>query len=145
MELKMKLIHSLKKNSKKKEGWSMSAAGAHAVEFQLMGLYGEAISAGDFFLKPFDVFILEFHDLPAGGADEVIVMPLVGHVIVLRLRAEVTSLGQPHFTKEIERPVNGGETDMWVLFRELPIHLFRSDVLILEKHVQNVLALSCEF
>jgi hypothetical protein len=131
----MKLIHSLKKNSKKKEGWSMSAAGAHAVEFQLMGLYGEAISAGDFFLKPFDVFILEFHDLPAGGADEVIVMPLVGHVIVLRLRAEVASLGQSYFAKEIERPVNGGETDMRVLFRELSIHLFRGDVLILQKHV----------
>jgi hypothetical protein len=123
----------------------MSAAGAHTVEFQLMGLDGEAISAGDLFLKSFDVFILEFHDLPAGGADEVIVMSLVGHVIILRLRAEVTSLGQPYFAKEIERPVNGGETDMRVLFCELSIHLFRGDVLILEKHVQNMLALPREF
>ena len=122
----------------------MSAAGAHAVELQLMGLDGEAISAGDFLLKLFDVFILEFHDLPAGGADEMIVMSLVGHVIVLRLRAEVTSLGQPHFTKEIKRPVNGGETDMWVLFRELPIHLFCGDVFIFQKHVKNMFALSRE-
>lgn len=141
----MKLIHSLKKNSKKKEGWSMSAAGAHAVEFQLMGLDGEAISAGDLFLKSFDVFILEFHDLPAGGADEVIVVSLVGHVIILGLRAEVASLGQSYFAKEIERPVNCGKTDMWVFFRKLPIHLFRGDVLILQEHVQNVLALSREF
>ena len=122
----------------------MSAAGAHAVELQLMGLDGEAISAGDFLLKLFDVFILEFHDLPAGGADEMIVMSLVGHVIVLRLRAEVTSLGQPHFTKEIKRPVNGGETDMWVLFRELPIHFFCGDVFIFQKHVENMFALSRE-
>ena len=123
----------------------MSAASTHTVEFQFMGLDGEAISAGDLFLKPFDVFILEFDDFPAGGADEVIVMPFVGHVIVLRLRAEVTSLGQSYFAKEIERPVNGREADMWIFFRELPIHLLRGDVLILQEHVQNVLALSCEF
>ena len=123
----------------------MSTAGADTVEFQFMGLNSEAISAGDFFLKSFDVFMLEFHDLAAGGADEVIVMSLVGHVIVLRLRAEVASLGQPHFAKEIERPVDGGETDMGVLFCELPVHLFRGDVLILQEHVENVLALPCEF
>lgn len=109
----------------------MSAPGAHTVEFQLMGLDSEAISAGDFFLKSFDVFILEFHDLAAGRADEVIVMPLVRHVIVLGLRAEVASLGQPHFAKEIERPVNRGKPDMGIFLRELPIHLFRSDMLIL--------------
>ena len=123
----------------------MSAAGAHTVEFQFMGLDSEAVSAGDLFLKAFDVFILEFHDLAAGGADEVIVMPLVGYVIVLGLRAEVASLGQPHFAKEIERPVNGGETDMGVLFCKLPVHLFRGDVFIFQEHVENVLALPCEF
>ena len=123
----------------------MSAAGAHAIEFQFMGLDGEAVAAGDFFLKLFDVFILEFHNLAAGGADEVIVVPLVGHIIVLGLRAEVAGLGQSDFTKEIERPVNGGQADMRIFLRELPIHLFRSDVLILQEHVQNVLALSCQF
>lgn len=123
----------------------MSAAGAYAVEFQFMGLDSEAVSAGDLFLESFDVFILELHDLAAGSADEVIVVPLVRHVIVLGLRAEVASLGQPHVAKEIERPVNCGESDMGIFFRELPIHLFRGDVLILEEHVQNVLALSREF
>lgn len=123
----------------------MSAAGAHAVEFQFMGLDGEAIPAGDLFLKLFDVFILEFHDLAAGGADEVIVVPLVRHIIVLGLRAEVACLGQSYFAKEIERPINCGKADMGVLFRELPIHLFRGDMLILQEHVENVLALPCEF
>ena len=123
----------------------MSAARAHTVEFQFMSLDREAISAGDFFLKSFDVFILEFHNLAAGGANEVIVVPLVGHIIVLGLRAEVASLGQSHFAKEIERPINGGEADMGLFFRELPIHLFRGDVLILQEHVENVLALPCEF
>lgn len=71
----------------------MSAAGAHAVEFQLMHLDGEAVSASDLFLESFDVFILEFYDLAAARADEVIVVPLVRHVIVLGLRAEMARLG----------------------------------------------------
>lgn len=123
----------------------MSAAGAHAVEFQFVRVDAETVAAGDVFLKSFDVLILEFHDLAAGRADEVIVVALVGYVIVLSLRAEVASLRQPNFTKEIERPVNGGKPDMRVFFRQLPIHLFRGDVLILQEHVENVLALSCQF
>ena len=71
----------------------MSAAGAHAVEFQFMRLDGEAVSASDLFLELFDIFILEFYNLAAARADEVIVVPLVSHVIVLGLRAEVAGLG----------------------------------------------------
>ena len=120
----------------------MSAAGAHAVEFQFMGLNGKAISAGDLFLKSFDVFILEFHDFAAGGADEVIVVSFMSHVIVLGLRPKVTSLGQSHLAKEIERPVDRGQTNMRVLFSELPIHLLCGDVFRLQEHVENMLALS---
>ena len=110
-----------------------------------MRLDGEAISAGDIFLKAFYVFILEFHDFPAGGANEMIVMSLVGYVVILSLRAEVPSLGQSDFAKEIERPVNRGQTDVRIFLRELPVHLLRSDVLILQEHVKNVLALPCKF
>ena len=141
----MKLIHSLKNNSKKNQDGSMSTAGAHAVELQFMGLDGEAVSAGDFFLESLDVFIFEFHDLAAPGADEVVMMPLVRHVIVLGLCSEVTSLGQTHLAKEIERPVDRSETNMGILFGELPIHLLGGDVLILQKHVKNMLALPREF
>lgn len=100
-----------------------------------MSLDGEAISAGDLFLKSFDIFILELHDLPAGGADEVIVVPLVRHIIVLGLGAEMAGLGQSYFTEEIERSVNSGETDMRIFFCELSIHLLCGDVLILQKHI----------
>ena len=109
----------------------MSAAGAHAVEFQFMGLNGKAISAGDLFLKSFDVFILEFHDFAAGRADEVIVVPLMRHIIVLRLCAEMTSLGQTYLAKEIERSVNRSQSNMWVFFGKLPVHLLSGDVLVL--------------
>lgn len=141
----MKLIHSLKKNSNKNEDWSMSAAGAYAVELQFMGLDGETVSAGDLFLELFDVFILEFYDFAAGGADEVIVVSFVSHVIVLGLCPEVTSLGQSHLAKEIKRPVDCRQTDVGVFFRELPIHLFGGDVLILQEHIQDMLALPREF
>ena len=110
-----------------------------------MSLDGETVSPGHVFLKSFDIFILEFHDFAAGRADEVIVVSLVRHIVVLCLRAEVAGLGQSDLAKEIERPVNGGQSDMRIFFRELPIHLFRSDVLILQEHIQNVLALACEF
>ncbi len=109
----------------------MSAADAYAVEFQFMGLDGEAVSSGDLFLESFDVFILEFHDLAAGRANEMIVMPLVGHIIVLRLCAEMTGLGQAHVAKEIEGSVNCGQSYMWIFFSELPIHLLGGNVLIL--------------
>lgn len=141
----MKLIHSLKKDSKKNEDQSMSAAGAHAVEFQFMGLDGEPVSAGDLFLEPFDIFIFEFHDFAAPGANEMIVMPLMRHVIVLSLCPEVTGLGQPHLAKEIQCPVDGGQTNVGVFFGELPIHLLGGDVLVFQEHVQNMLALSREF
>lgn len=141
----MKLIHSLKKDIKKKKDRSMSAAGAHAVEFQLMGLDGKAISAGDLFLESFDVLILEFHDLATGRANEVIVMSLMRDVIVLGLRPEVTSLGQTHLAKEIQRPIDRGETNMGIFFGELTIHLLGGDVFILQEHVENMLALSREF
>jgi hypothetical protein len=140
----MKLIHSLKKNSKRNEGGSMSAAGAHAVEFQFMRLNGEAVSASDLFLELFDIFILEFYDLAAARADEVIVVPLVRHVIVLGLRAEVAGLGQSHLAKEVERPVDRGQTNMRVFFSELPIHLLCGDVFIFQEHVKNMFALSRE-
>lgn len=110
-----------------------------------MGLDGEAISAGDLFLKSFDVFILEFHNFAAGRADKVIVVPLVRHVIVLGLCAEMTRLGQTHLAKEIEGSVNCGQSNMGIFFGKLPIHLLGGDVLILQEHVQNMLALSREF
>ena len=123
----------------------MSAAGAHAVQFQFVGLYGEAVATGDFLLQTFDVFILELDDLAASGTNEVIVMPFMRHIIVLSLCPEVAGLGQPDLAKEIQRPIDSGQTNMRIFFRELPIHLLGGDVLILQEHVQNMLALSREF
>ena len=77
----------------------MTAAGAEAVEFEAVGLDREAVACGDFFLKPFDVAIFEFHDLAAVGADQVIMMTLVRNVVVLGLRPEMPGLREARFAK----------------------------------------------
>ena len=123
----------------------MTAAGAHAIQFELVGLDAEAVSAGHFFLELFDILILEFHNLATRRTNEVVVVPLVGHVVVLRLRPEVAGLGQSDFAKEIQGSVDRGQADVRIFFGELPIHLFRRNVLVLQEHVQDMLALPREF
>ena len=113
----------------------MTAAGAKAVQFEPVGLDGESVAGGDFLLKLFDLAIFKFDDPAAAGADKVVVVPLVRHIIVLGLGAEMAGLGQSYFTEEIERSVNSGETDMRIFFCELSIHLLCGDVLILQKHI----------
>jgi len=71
----------------------MATARTQTVELELVGLDSEPIPAGDFLLEAFDVAVLEFHDLPAGRADQVVMVALVGYVVVLGLGSEVTRLG----------------------------------------------------
>ena len=63
----------------------MTAARAETVEFEAVSLDGKAVSGGDFFLQLLDLAIFKLHDLPATGADEVVVVSFVRHVIVLSL------------------------------------------------------------
>ncbi len=63
----------------------MTAAGAESVEFKAVGLDGKAVPGGDLLLQFFDLAVFKFDDLAATCADEMIVMPLMGDVIILRL------------------------------------------------------------
>ncbi len=73
----------------------MPAAGAEAVEFQAVGLNSEPVFRGHFLLELLDLTVLELHDLPAAGTDEMIVVPFVRYIVVLGLRTEVSGLGEP--------------------------------------------------
>lgn len=115
----------------------MTAAGAQTVEFEAVGLNGKAIPAGDFFLKPLNVAVFELDDLPAASADQMVMMTFVGDVIVLGLGAEVSSLGEAGFTEEVERTVNGRQSEMGILPSELVVKLLRGDVLLLEKGIED--------
>ena len=108
----------------------MTAAGAETIEFESVGLDDEAVTRGDFVLQLFDFTIFKLDDLAAAGADQMIVMTLMGDVIVLRLGAKMPGLRDPGVAKQIERPINGRQPQMRVGLGELVIHRFGSNVLL---------------
>ena len=123
----------------------MPAAGAEAVEFQAVSLDGEPVSVGHFLLQLFDLAIFEFDNLSAPGADQVVVMALVGHVIVLGLRAEVAGLCDTGVTEEVQCAIDGGQSEVGVGLGELMIHRFGCDVLLSKKGAENKFPLAGEF
>jgi len=120
----------------------MTAASTEAVEFKAVSGNREAVSSGDFLLELFDLAVFKLHDLAAVGANQVVVMALVGNVVILGLRAEVPGLCQTCFAKEVEGAVDGGEPQVRVFLRQLVVHRFGSDVFLLEESVEDEFALA---
>lgn len=120
----------------------MTAASAEAVEFKAVSRNGEAVPGGDFLLEFFDLAVFKLHDLAAVGANQMIVMALVGNVVILGLRAEMPGLRQTGFAKKIERAVDGREPQMRVFLRQLVVHRFSGDVFLLEEGLKDKLALT---
>lgn len=88
----------------------MTAARAESVELEAVSLNGKTVSRCHLFLKPLNVAVLELHDLPTAGADEMVMVALVGNVVVLGLSAEVPRLSQAGFAEKIERAINGRQS-----------------------------------
>ena len=122
----------------------MTAARTEAVELKSVGFDRKSVPGGHFFLEPLDFFVFEFHDLLAAGADEVIVVALVCHVVILRLRAEMPGLCKACVAEQIERPVDSRKPKMRVGFRQLVIHGLSGNVFLPEEGVQNQLTLASE-
>ena len=116
-----------------------------AVQFQFMGSNGESILSGDFFLQFFYLAILEFYDFITHRADEMVVVPFVGHVIELCLTSEMLLLSEAGLAQEFERAVDRGQADMGVLLGEQPIHLFGRHVFHFQKGREDVLTLTGQF
>ena len=95
-----------------------------------MGFDGESVASGDFLLQSFDFLVFKFHDLLAAGADEVIVVAFVRHIVVFRLRAEVPGLGEAGIAEQIERPVDSREAKMRVGLGQLVIHGLSGNVFL---------------
>ena len=123
----------------------MTAAGAEAVQFKAMGLDCEPVPRGHFLLELFNLAVFKLNDFPATGADEVIMVTFVCHIIVLSLRPEMTGLGQTGITEEVQCPVDGGQSQMRIGFSKLMIHGFGCDVFLTQEGGENELALACEF
>ena len=123
----------------------MTAARTEAVKFETVGLDGEAVAGRDLFLETLNIAILELHDLSAIGANEVVVVSLVGNIVVLGLCAEVSGLCQSGFAKEIECTVNRCQAQMRIFSSKLVVHLFCRDVLLFEKSIEDQFTLASEF
>ena len=123
----------------------MAAARAESVEFEAVGLDREAVSCRDFFLKPLDIAVFEFHDFPASGADEMIVVALVRHIVVLRLGAKVSGLGEPRFAKEVQRAVNSRQSQMRIFAGQLVVHLLSRDVFLFQEGIEDQFTLASKF
>ena len=122
----------------------MTAARTEAVQLESVGCDGKSVLDSHFFLEPLNFFVFKFHDLLAAGADEVIVVTLVRHVVVFRLGAEMPSLCEAGIAEQIECPVDGREPQMWIGFRQLVIHGLRGNVFLPEERVQNQFTLAGE-
>jgi len=123
----------------------MTAARTEAVKFETVGLDGEAVAGSDLFLEALNIAVFELHNLSAIGANEVVVVSLVGNIVILGLGAEMSGLGQPGFAKEIERTVNRCQTQMRIFSSKLVVHLFCRDMFLLEKGIEDQFTLAREF
>jgi hypothetical protein len=123
----------------------MTAAGAESVEFEAVGLDGKTVPRCHFFLKTLNIAILEFHYLSAAGANEMVMMALMRHIVVLGLSTEVSGLGQTRFAEEIERAVNSREPQVWIFARQLVVHLFSRDMFLLQKGIEDQFTLPRKF
>lgn len=119
--------------------------GAESVEFKSVGGNREAVLGRDFLLKSFNIAVLKFHDLATARADEMVVMALMGHVVILSLCPKVPSLSQPCFAEQVEGPVDGCEPKMRIFARQLMVHFLGRDVFLFQKGVEDQLTLARKF
>lgn len=123
----------------------MTATGAEAIELEPVGGDRKAVPGCDLLLEALNIAVFELHDRSAAGANQMVMVALMGHIVILGLGAEVPGLGQAGFTKKIQRTVDGREAQMRIFARQLVIHFFGGDVLLIEKGVEDQLTLPSEF
>ena len=123
----------------------MTAARAESIEFEAVGLNGKTVPRCHFFLKTLNVAVFEFHDLSTACANEMVMMALMRHIVVLGLSAEVPGLGQTGFAEEVERAVNGRESQVRIFARQLVVHRFSRDVFLLQKGIEDQFTLPRKF
>ncbi len=123
----------------------MTAARAKAVELKAVGLDGKAVPRCHFFLKTLNVAVLELYDLSTARANEMVMMALMRHIVVLGLSTEVPGLGQTRFAEEIERAINGRKSQVRIFAGQLVVHLFSGDVFLLQKGIEDQFTLPRKF
>ena len=81
-------------------------------------------------LQVFDVGRKELNDLPAFGADHVIVVLVIEMMLVVGLVvSEANFAGQARFREKFERPVDSGMTDRLIFFLHEPVQVLARQML----------------
>lgn len=120
----------------------MAAVHAEAVELKPVRLDDEPILGRHFLLEPLDFAIFELHNLSAARTDQVIMVSLMGDVVVLGLRTEMSCLRDACLAKEIQCAIDGRQAEMRVLFRELVVHRLGGDVFLAKESRQDEFSLA---
>jgi hypothetical protein len=91
-----------------------------------VAFYGKAVLFGDLILKLFDTRILEFDDLTAPDADQMIMMlvMIAGFVTCLTI-TKMSLFGNPALGEKFQAAVNRRITNPGVLLAQAKIELFR--------------------
>ncbi len=84
----------------------MTATSTETIQFETVSRDSEAVPGRDFFLETLDVAVFELNDLATSGADQVVVVPFVRHIVVLSLSAEMSGLCQAGLAEKIECTVD---------------------------------------
>ena len=120
---------------------------AAAVELESMAFNGKTVLTGDFFLKPFNARIFELDDLPAGIADQMVMMFIqVAGLIACLAVTEMSLLGDTTLGKQFQGSVNGRITDTRVFFAQTQVKLLGRKVgTDTEELIENGFPLSGRF
>ncbi len=118
------------------------AHGTLTVQLKLVCDDMKTVLTSYLFLKFLDGTILKLDDFSTCRADHVIMVPLVGHVVIVCLSSKMPLLRQSTLAKKIQRAVDRCEPDMRFTFCQRMVELLGGDMFHLEKCLEDKLTLT---
>src|SRR6266702_5774778 len=120
-------------------GLSFPAFRALSIQLQLVHLDEESVAVCHFSLKFFDGLVLELDDVAAAGADQMVVVLPLGHVLIPGLAvAKMDLIGDPRLGEQLQGAIDRGVADARVLGPQLQIELLDAHVALGGKeHIEN--------
>jgi hypothetical protein len=111
-----------------------------------MAINRKFIFFGHHFLQPLNGGVLKFDDLSALGANQMIVVLLVGNIIIQGPRiSEMPLLGQATAAEQIQGSVNRRQPYPNIPLADLSVKILRRDMIFAKKRFQNNLPLMGQF
>jgi hypothetical protein len=94
-----------------------------------MAFNGKTVLTGDFFLELFNALVFELDNLPAGNADQVVMMLVQAAGLISCLAiTEMALFGDTALGKKFQGSVHGGITDTGVLLAQAQVKLLGGEM-----------------